>query len=340
MWRPPAASSASVSSAVACSRRGATSVQSMTSDRRRRRRADSCARLPRSSPAICVRSFSPCASTSSGSETSRTAGRAAEVVEDGRGAVSVSSSAVSTTGAVLQRDDRDLIDRRRGSLRRRVVGAERFDGVADELEANGLRVRRRGRCRRRRRGPQNSPGSSTGSCACSPASTRRSPRSTGEISLPGLQRRATAALDARGRRETRQERRGRRHDDARRSGAQRVERARARRRDVEVRRQTAIGIDLMGREREHGALGLRVRQPFERGEEEPGVRGELFDLGVGRHDEQHRRRARRRGRGEQRLGRRRQAGDARRRHTMPQPAGGRLQQRAKRQRGGGRGGSW
>ena len=41
---------------------------------------------------------------------------------------------------VAQRHDRHLIDRRDRSLRRRVVGAQRFDRVADELEPDRLRL--------------------------------------------------------------------------------------------------------------------------------------------------------------------------------------------------------
>ena len=58
--------------------------------------------------------------------------------------------------------------------------------------------------------------------------------------------------------------------------------------DVEVRREPAIRIDFVRRERQHGSLDLGVRQPFERREEEPGVDGQLLDVGVGRHDEQRR----------------------------------------------------
>ena len=100
------------------------------------------------------------------------------------------------------------------------------------------------------------------------------------------------------------------------------------------------GIDFVRRERQDRALDFGVRQPFERGQEEPRVGRQRLDVGVGGG-----RRAAcgsRVGRdgGEHRLGRRRQPGDARRRHTHPQPAGRRLQDRAKRERTGGVGRHW
>ena len=51
-----------------------------------------------------------------------------------------------------QRDDRDVLDLAGGALRGGVEVADRLDGVADEVEADGLRAARRGRCRSRRRG--------------------------------------------------------------------------------------------------------------------------------------------------------------------------------------------
>jgi hypothetical protein len=56
---------------------------------------------------------------------------ARQVIEDRRAAILLED--------VAQRDDRHLIDRRDRPLRRRVVGAQRLDGVADELEPNRVR---------------------------------------------------------------------------------------------------------------------------------------------------------------------------------------------------------
>ena len=65
------------------------------------------------------------------------------------------------------------------------------------------------------------------------------------------------------------------------AGRQRVQRARARRGDVEVRREPAIRIDLVRRKRQDRPLDLGVRQAFERGEEEPDVDRLPLDVGVG-----------------------------------------------------------
>ena len=62
--------------------------------------------------------------------------------------------------------------------------------------------------------------------------------------------------------------------------------ARARRRDIEVRRQPAIGIDLVRRKRQHDALDLGVGQALECREEESRIVGGALDVGVRRHDEQ------------------------------------------------------
>jgi hypothetical protein len=66
-----------------------------------------------------------------------------------------------------------------------------------------------------------------------------------------------------------------------------VEGARTRRRDVEVRRQPAIRVDLVRRKRDDEAGGVRVGSPLEGGQEEPRVRGELLHVGVGRRDDDH-----------------------------------------------------
>ena len=67
-----------------------------------------------------------------------------EVVENRRGPVerlALSPSVfVDREEQLLQRNDLDLIDAAGGSLGRGVVGAERFDRIADELQANGCRA--------------------------------------------------------------------------------------------------------------------------------------------------------------------------------------------------------
>ena len=105
---------------------------------------------PRRSCADLLRSASRRApSTSSGSETS-TIGLPLrpEIVEDRRRSI----ASIRIAEQFLQRRDRGLVERRGRSLRRRVVGADRLDRVADELEPDRLARRRPERSRRRRRG--------------------------------------------------------------------------------------------------------------------------------------------------------------------------------------------
>ncbi len=52
--------------------------------------------------------------------------------------------------------------------------------------------------------------------------------------------------------------------------------------------EAAVRIDFVGWEGENGSLDFRVRQTFERREEEPDVHGLFLDVRVGRHDEKHR----------------------------------------------------
>jgi hypothetical protein len=55
-----------------------------------------------------------------------------------------------------------------------------------------------------------------------------------------------------------------------------------------VRRQPAVGIDLVGRKRQDGVAHGGVRRTFDGGEEEADVAGVLLDVGVGRHDDDER----------------------------------------------------
>ncbi len=130
---------------------------------------------------------------------------------------------------------------------------------------------------------------------------------------------------------------GGRDDDARRSGVQRVQRPRARRRDVHVRRQAAIGVDLMRWERKEDPFGLRVREAFDGRHEETCVRREPLDLGIARDHDEHPI-ARRGGGGEERLRRRREPRHPVRAHTHPHASGRGLQQGTKGERCGSEGG--
>ena len=99
----------------------------------------------------------------------------------------VGRSSVGAGSDIAQRDDGQLIDRRDRSLGRRVVGAKRFDRVADELEPDRLRLSPGGKDvedaaadRRTRRARRPDPR------GVKPASISSSPRSAGAMSWPGL----------------------------------------------------------------------------------------------------------------------------------------------------------
>ena len=261
-----------------------------------------------------------------------------QVVHDGRRAIRRLS--IGVTGGrlrqqFLERDDVDLIDAARRSLRRRIVGPHRLDGVTDELETNRL-----ARARRKK--------------VDDPASYREFSGLVGGIltGVPGLdqaipevyRRNIVAGSDrqpcipqTRWGGESRQQCRRRRHDQARDPRAQGVQRPGASRGHVEVRSQASIGIDLVGRERQHLAGGLHVGHAFERGVEETRVRGELFDLGVGRGNQQRRLPACG-GCRKQRLRRGGETADALAGRSKLEAAGSRLEQSPKRQRRRGGGG--
>ena len=111
--------------------------------------------------------------------------------------------------------------------------------------------------------------------------------------------------------DARQQRRGGGHDDARRSGDQRMQGAGAGGGDADVRRHAAVGVDLVRGKAEHRAIGGNVGQPFERRHEERHVADRLLEVAVAWHHIQHHA-ARHRLRGRRDihgLGRRIQAGD-------------------------------
>jgi hypothetical protein len=158
-----------------------------------------------------------------------------------------------TSQHVAQGNDGDLIDRRDRTLRRRVVGADRFDRVADELQPDRVRGARR-------------------KDVHDPATDRELAvfvgwvfagepgidEQVGEIGrcdvLPGseVERRRQ---ESQGSGHTRQERRRRRHHDPRCPARDRVQGSCADRRDADVRRQPAIRIDFVRREGQNPRFG-------------------------------------------------------------------------------------
>ncbi len=144
---------------------------------------------------------------------------------------------------VPQRYDRDLIDRRNRSLRGRIVGPKRFDRVADELEPHRVRGRR---------GEHVDDAAAdrefavlVGGIFAGKAGLDEALRQVGRGDvLAGLQLQGRGQ-HAIGRRHARQQRRRRGHHDACRPPGHAMKRARAGRRHADVRRQTAVGIDLV-----------------------------------------------------------------------------------------------
>ncbi len=63
-----------------------------------------------------------------------------------------------------------------------------------------------------------------------------------------------------------------------------MQRARPRRRDLQVRCQPPEGVDFLGRERQDGLAGLLLRQAEQDRQEEPRVGHHPLDVGIGRDD--------------------------------------------------------
>ena len=252
--------------------------------------------------------------------------------------VAVRSNAAGSSGAIgirqqlALRSDDDLIERRQRSLRRRVVAAHRFDDVADELEADRLRFGTPDRNRRRRRGRR----------------TRRARRRDPQVRIrPARAARPVPAARFRGRAriEARRARAGRDRDSRGISAradattmravpaASAMKRAGARGRDLKVRRQAAVRIDFLRRERQHLPFDIRLGQALQARQKEPRVGRHPLDVGVGRRHE-HDRRVLREDRDMKGRGRRRESGDSR--GTPPQPRAdrARFQERAEGQRRG------
>ena len=202
---------------------------------------------------------------------------AGQVVEDRRAAV--------VTKDVAQRHDGQLIDRRHRSLRAGVVRAERLDRVADELEAH--RVSGAGRENVQDAATARELTVFVGRILAAEAGIDEQ---VGQIVRRDVLSRLQVdrrLQNTRRRADTRQQRRRRRDDDASRAARQRVQRHRPDRRDADVRRHPAIGIDLVRRHRQDRAVDGRRRQSLERRQEEPDIRDRGVQVAVARHDVQH-----------------------------------------------------
>ena len=160
---------------------------------------------------------------------------------------------------VVQRNDGQLIDRLDGSLGRGIVGSERFDRVADELEpdrpgiAGGIDVHDAAADRELavlvRRIFAAEPG----------IDEKLAEIGRGDVLIrPQIDR---GAQHARRAADARQQRRGRRDDDSARAARQGVEGPGACRGDADVRRHPAVRVDFMGGERQHRSSTAASESP-------------------------------------------------------------------------------
>ena len=227
-------------------------------------------------------------------------GAGLQVVEQRRAAVVAQD--------VTQRHDGQLIDRRDRSLRAGIVCPKRLDRVADELEAH--RMGGAG-------GENVQDAAAAGELAVLVgrvlAVEAGIDEELGQILrgdvLPRLQVHRGAQHVPR-RAHARQQRRGRRDDHTRGAARERVQGRCPHRRDADVRRHASIGIDLVRRHGQDGALHRRLRQTLERREKEPDVGDRAVQVRVARQHVEHDAvgQAGRGRRHEKRLGRRAQPG--------------------------------
>ena len=235
-----------------------------------------------------------------------------------------------------ERHDGDVVDAGHGALRRGVVPPDGLDGVADELDADRL-------C-----GSGGKYVEDTAAHAELAVLIDRilmgEPRLGKQIGeRPGGDvvtgsKLARDPLDFVWPRHPGQQGNGGRDDDPGRAGGRAVKRARAGRRDVEVRREAAVRVHFLGRERQDTRRGRLGRNPLDRAEKQPHVRDQLLDVGIGRHhrDDRPSRVGVREAGERERLRRRREACQRTGRRVETRADDRRLEQRAECQRRGGR----
>jgi hypothetical protein len=249
------------------------------------------------------------------------------VIEEGRGSV----RRFRFPEEFLQRNDCGLVDAAGRALGCGIVGANRFDRVADEFEPDWLV--RTGRIEIDDAAAHAEFARfvhrilSRVACRCEQISEV----DRGDVlAWSQCQRRCGNPIRWT---QPRKERARRRDDQARIASDEAVQRTCARAGDVEVGRKAAVRIDFVRWERQNVPLELRVRQSLEGRQEEPGVRRQRFNVGVCRHDDQ-RALAGSRCRSEHGARGRRQPRYPPARHTHPKACARLLQQRAECERTG------
>ena len=206
--------------------------------------------------------------------------------EIGRGVPSVYAVHQDRSGnaeqLALRRDD-DAVNGNLRALRCRVVLAERFDHVADELEPERLRLPRRVQIEDPAADAELA-GLVDGIFGVE-AGHREQLAEMGRRDLGARRERQARGAEARRWREAGGKRAGRGDDKAGRSRCHRVQCRCTDRSYLQVRREAAVRVDLVAGQRDDGVTDSRLPQSLDRIEEIARVRRELLDLGVGGHDD-------------------------------------------------------
>ena len=185
---------------------------------------------------------------------------------------------------VAQWDDLDLIDGLNRPLGGRVVPAQRFDRVADVLDPDGLSLSRR----------VDVDDSAADSklavlvrgifAAESGIDQQLTQIRRGDfLSRPKVDGRVKQTLR---RADAREQRRRGSDNDASRGSRQRMERPRARRGDADVRRQSAIRVDLMRGKRQHRPIRGGGGKSLQGRQKEAHIADGLLEVAVAWHDVQ------------------------------------------------------
>ena len=250
--------------------------------------------------------------------------------EHGRGAVELVRwivHRVDVAGQHLtQRQDRHGVERFDRTLCRRVEPPDRFDRVADELDADRMRLAGREYV--------HDPAARTelamliDGILAREAGCRQPIAERHRVELG-----AGAQLDGRGAQPFRRARARRQgdggdHHETRLARGKGMERARARGCHIQVRFERSIGIDLVGRACQHGTRRLRRAPSLQCTEKEPRIVHHRVDVAIGRDDSNDGRPGRQCRHGE-RPRRSRQSRDHTREHIEACAIDGAVQQRSK-----------
>ena len=255
------------------------------------------------------------------------AGHAPQVVAQPGGPVRFGGGPVPGLEELAQREDLGLVEGLRRALRGRVEAPQRLEAVARELRPDRVLVAGReevddAAAHAELAVPVHGIPGDEPRVGEEVAQVRRFEERARDEPGPGRE-------EALGGAHARQEGRRRRHHDPDRARGQPVEGAPPRRRDVEVRGEAAVRIDLVGRERQDVLAQFVIGGGGQTAEEEAGVGHELLDVARPGDDDHHRRLGGGRRRREP-LRRRRQAGEGP--GGAPEPDAGRRRSQGRLER--------